>query len=88
MTKLMRLFAEYGQSPWLDNLTRAYLREGTLASYIADGVRGVTANPAIFVRAIEGSAAYDEQFSALIAAGTSVPDACALAAKASQPARG
>jgi len=39
MTKLMRLFAEYGQSPWLDNLTRAYLREGTLARYVADGVR-------------------------------------------------
>jgi transaldolase len=75
MTKLMRLFAEYGQSPWLDNLTRAYLRDGTLARYVADGVRGVTANPAIFARAIEGSAAYDEQFSALIAAGTSVPDA-------------
>ena len=35
----------------------------------------MTANPAIFARAIEGSAAYDEQFSALIAAGTSVPDA-------------
>jgi transaldolase len=75
MTKLMRLFTEYGQSPWLDNLTRAYLHDGTLARYIADGVRGVTANPAIFARAIEGSAAYDEQFSALIAAGTSVPEA-------------
>jgi transaldolase len=75
MTKLMRLFGEYGQSPWLDNRTRAYLHDGTLARYIADGVRGVTGNPAIFARAIEGSAAYDEQFSALIAAGTSVPDA-------------
>jgi transaldolase len=75
MTKLMRLFAEQGQSPWLDNLTRAYLRDGTLARYIADGVRGVTANPAIFARAIEGSAVYDEQFSALIDAGVSVADA-------------
>jgi transaldolase len=75
MTRLMRLFAEYGQSTWLDNLTRVYLRDGTLARYIADGVRGVTANPAIFARAIEGSAAYDEQFSALIGAGTGVPDA-------------
>ena len=24
MTKLRRLFTEYGQSPWLDNLSRAY----------------------------------------------------------------
>jgi transaldolase len=75
MTKLTRLFTEHGQSPWLDNLSRAYLRDGTLARYIADGVRGVTANPAIFARAIEGSAAYDRQFSALIAAGRSIADA-------------
>jgi transaldolase len=75
MTKLIRLFTEHGQSPWLDNLTRGYLRDGTLAQFIADGIRGVTANPAIFARAIEGSSAYDEQFSALIEAGTSVADA-------------
>ena len=25
MTKLERLYTEYGQSPWLDNLTRGYL---------------------------------------------------------------
>jgi transaldolase len=75
MTKLIRLFTEHGQSPWLDNLTRGYLRDGTLAQFIADGIRGVTANPAIFARAIEGSSAYDEQFSALIEAGTSVTDA-------------
>ncbi len=75
MTKLERLFTEQGQSPWLDNLSRAYLRDGTLARYIADGVRGLTANPTIFARAIEGSAAYDEQFSALVASGKSVSDA-------------
>ena len=28
MTKLQRLYAEQGQSPWLDNLTRGYLRDG------------------------------------------------------------
>ena len=33
MTKLERLYAEYGQSPWLDNLTRGYLRDGTLARH-------------------------------------------------------
>src|SRR5487761_38872 len=75
MTKLTRLFTEHGQSPWLDNLSRAYLRDGTLARYITGGIRGVTANPTIFARAIEGSPAYDEQFSALIAAGRSVADA-------------
>src|SRR5260221_1865146 len=75
MTKLERLFTEQGQSPWLDNLSRAYLRDGTLGRYIADGVRGLTANPTIFARAIEGSATYDEQFSALVASGKSVSDA-------------
>jgi transaldolase len=75
MTKLQRLYAQHGQSPWLDNLTRGYLRDGTLARMVADGIRGVTANPTIFAKAIEGSADYDEQFSSLAAAGWSVEDA-------------
>jgi transaldolase len=75
MTALHRLYAEHGQSPWLDNLTRGYLRDGTLARLVAGGIRGVTANPTIFARAIEGSADYDEEFAALTAAGCSVEDA-------------
>ena len=75
MTKLQRLYEDHRQSPWLDNLTRPYLRDGTLARLVADGIRGVTANPTIFAKAIQGSAAYDEQFGALLAAGRSVPDA-------------
>jgi transaldolase len=75
MTKLHRLYEQQGQSPWLDNLTRPYLQDGTLAKLVADGIRGVTANPTIFARAIEGSDAYDEQFGALVAADRSAPDA-------------
>jgi transaldolase len=75
MTTLERLYTEYGQSPWLDNLTRGYLRDGTLARMVADGIRGVTANPTIFTKAIVGSADYDEQFSGLTAAGCPVEDA-------------
>jgi transaldolase len=75
MTKLQRLYNEQGQSPWLDNLTRPYLRDGTLARLVENGVRGVTANPTIFARAIEGSDSYDEQFAALSASGRSTPDA-------------
>jgi transaldolase len=75
MTKLRQLHDRYGQSPWLDNLTRDYLRDGTLGRLVADGIRGVTANPTIFARAIEGSDAYDEQFAALIAKGRPVLDA-------------
>jgi transaldolase len=75
LSKLQRLYQDHGQSPWLDNLTRPQLRDGTLARLVAGGIRGVTANPTIFAKAIQGSAAYDEQFGAAIAAGRSVPDA-------------
>ena len=75
MTNLHRLYQEQGQSPWLDNLTRPYVRDGTLARLFADGVRGVTANPTIFAKAIEGSDAYDAQFASLAAAGRPVIDA-------------
>jgi transaldolase len=75
MTKLERLYSLYGQSPWLDNLTRAYLRDGTLARMVAHGIRGVTANPTIFARSITSSHDYDEQFLALMKAGKSVDEA-------------
>lgn len=75
MTKLQRLYDEFGQSPWVDNLIRGYLRDGILAGMVADGIRGVTANPTIFAKAIDGSADYDEQFSDLTRAGSSVSDA-------------
>lgn len=71
-TKLQTLWQELGQSPWLDNLTRDQIRDGTLRLMMARGIRGVTANPTIFARAIEGSVEYDEQFRALIGAGKSV----------------
>lgn len=75
VTKLQQLFTEQRQSPWLDNLTRPYLRDGTLTRMVADGIRGVTANPTILARAIEGSDAYDEQFRSLITSGHTVSDA-------------
>ncbi len=75
MTRLHRLYDEHGQSPWLDNLARPHLRDGTLAGLVAAGVRGVTANPTILARAIEGSDAYDEQFGGCVRRGLSVEEA-------------
>src|SRR6266508_3163310 len=75
MTKLQRLYDEQGQSPWLDNLTRVYLRDGARGRLVDDGIRGLTANPTIFAKAIEGSDVYDEQVAALTAEGKSVNDA-------------
>jgi transaldolase len=74
-TRLQRLYAEQGQSPWLDNLTRGYLRGGTLSRMVAAGIRGVTANPTILARAIEASSDYDDQFCWLTSAGCSVEKA-------------
>ena len=76
MTSLLqRLFSEQGQSPWLDNLQRSYLTDGTLKRLIADGVRGLTSNPTIFQKAIQGSSDYDEQFAKEIAKGLSPMEA-------------
>lgn len=72
---LRRLYSEQGQSPWLDNLQRSYLTSGKLAQLIADGVRGLTSNPTIFQKAIQGSADYDEQFHGLVMSGSGVKDA-------------
>jgi len=75
MTRLQQLYEEQGQSPWLDNLTRPYLRDGTLARMVRDGVRGVTANPTTLAKAMESSDAYDDQFARLMGEGRSTRDA-------------
>jgi transaldolase len=75
MTKLDRLYDEHGQSPWVDNLTRPMLRDGTLEKLVGSGARGVTANPSIVAQAITSSNAYDDQLAALTARGTSVENA-------------
>ncbi|HZU73066.1 MAG TPA: transaldolase [Acidimicrobiales bacterium] len=70
MTRLKTLCEQYGQSPWLDNLMRTFLTSGGLADWIERGVRGVTSNPTIFQKAIEGGDAYDQQFGALVRSST------------------
>jgi transaldolase len=72
MTRLHDLFQEQGQSPWLDNLKRSYLEDGTLAAKVSDGIRGVTSNPTIMAKAIEGEDSYDVEFGKLIDQGTVV----------------
>jgi transaldolase len=66
MTKLNDLYGQQGQSPWLDNLRRDYLRNGRLQGLVDQGIRGVTSNPTIFAKAIEAVDDYDEQFSKLL----------------------
>ena len=70
--KLQQLHTEQDQSPWLDNLKRGWITSGELAAWVDRGVRGITSNPTIFQKAIEGGDAYDEQFGDLIGGGESV----------------
>src|SRR5437016_2596346 len=65
MTKLHELFDQQGQSPWIDNLKRSFLTSGRLAELADLGVRGVTSNPTIFAKAIEGGDDYDDQYRSL-----------------------
>ena len=64
-----------GQSLWIDNITRGMLDDGTLRHHIeAHRVSGLTSNPTIFDRAIQGSTAYDGAITAALAAGRTGED--------------
>lgn len=61
---------QLGQSPWYDNIRRGLITSGELQRLIAeDGVCGLTSNPAIFEKAIAGSAEYAGALRALARAG-------------------
>lgn len=64
MSKLNEL-AQIGQSVWLDDIRRFFITSGELKGWIDRGLRGVTSNPSIFQRAIQGSADYDEDLKRL-----------------------
>ncbi|MDA3019288.1 MAG: transaldolase [Actinomycetota bacterium] len=71
---LVQLFEQEGQSPWLDNLKRSLISSGELEKVRDSGIRGLTSNPTIFQKAIQGSADYDEQFKTLIENRNSIID--------------
>src|SRR5947209_17432819 len=63
---------KFGQSAWLDLIGRKLIQSGELARMIKeDGIRGVTANPSIFEKAIVESNEYDDQLRELIEKGKS-----------------
>jgi transaldolase len=66
VTRLHDLYEEQGQSPWVDNIRRDSLADGSLAALVERGIRGVTSNPTIFAKAIEGGNFYDRQFASLL----------------------
>jgi len=60
----------FGQSIWLDSISRDMLTSGEFRRLVEqEGVSGCTSNPTIFDKAISGSSAYDDQIATLAAAG-------------------
>ena len=69
MATPLQQLVEIGQSPWYDNIRRGFIASGALQDLIDGGIRGVTANPTIFEKAILGSADYDDAIRDLLARG-------------------
>lgn len=55
-----------GQSVWYDNIRKGLIDSGELKHLIEQGVSGVTSNPTIFEKAINGSSDYDHQIEAAV----------------------
>jgi transaldolase len=63
---------EFGQSLWLDNITRALLKSGTLGRYIGElSVTGLTSNPTIFDNAFKSGQDYDDSIRQKLTEGKS-----------------
>jgi transaldolase / glucose-6-phosphate isomerase len=67
--------AATGQSVWYDNIRRALLDSGELASYLDRyAVTGVTSNPTIFESAIAGGGDYDQAIADAVTDGVEDPE--------------
>src|SRR5712692_1089719 len=76
MANPLRMLNEFGQSVWLDFVSRDLLKSGGLARLIAqDGLRGVTSNPSIFEKAIGHGHDYDALIAEAEASGDLDPGA-------------
>ncbi len=89
MNPLQRLWQEHGQAVWLDFIERDLLTGGGLERLVRDdGVRGVTSNPSIFQKAIEGGGAYDRAVRELLEADPQITTGALYEALAIDDIRG
>ena len=64
---------QFGQSIWMDNLTRDMIQSGELKGLVENGgICGITTNPAIFEKAMMGNAIYDADIEAGVRAGKQI----------------
>jgi transaldolase len=63
-TKIIEL-SEFGQSIWLDYISRPLIEKGKLSELIDLGLKGMTSNPTIFDKAVSGSNDYDKKIQEL-----------------------
>lgn len=91
----------YGQSIWMDNLSRDLIESGELKQLITSrDVQGITSNSAIFEKAIAGNTIYDADIEAGIRAGkpvneiyeslvfSDIPNACDILRPVYDPIQG
>jgi len=53
--------AEFGQSVWLDYISRSLIASGRLHDMVTLGLRGMTSNPTIFDKAVSSGDEYEKQ---------------------------
>jgi transaldolase len=64
----------YGQSIWIDFISRDALASGELKGLVTEGILGLTSNPAIFEQAIAKGRTYDADITRMAAAGAGVEE--------------
>lgn len=63
---------EFGQSVWLDYISRSIIETGKLKSMIDMGLQGMTSNPSIFNKAVSGAQEYDREIEKAYKSGKTI----------------
>src|SRR5690606_37073557 len=57
---------KYGQSIWMDFITRDLMRSGKLQKWVERGIAGMTSNPTIFAKAMGDGTQYGDTIKTLL----------------------
>jgi transaldolase len=69
---IIQELVEFGQSIWLDYISRPLIDSGSLEKLIDQGLRGMTSNPSIFDKAVSSSNDYDKKIQVFHKTGKSI----------------